>query len=67
MRSLWSKKEIEILKELWGKVPIEDLCKILMSRSECAIRRQARTLKLLHYEPAIDLEYYEELMRLKKG
>jgi hypothetical protein len=57
----WSDEELQILRDLWGKEPIEDIQKVLKSRTRSAIEKKAWALNLPHYTAEIDYEYLKKL------
>lgn len=63
----WSKEEIKILRKLYGKVPIQELRKVLKDRSVHSIQKKASTLNL-HYPTGgeIDYEYLKKLTEIIK-
>ena len=67
MHRLWTKQEIEILKNLWEKVSLEDIAKVLIERSERAIYDKALKIGLPPAQAEIDLDYYRKLLEMKKG
>jgi len=64
----WSKEEVEILRELYGKVPNAEIAKVLTNRSGTSILKKANTLGL-HYPRGgeIDYEYLKRLNKIVKG
>jgi len=59
----WTKEEDEILKKLFGKVPDEEILKVLRRRTRFAIIRRAKTLGL-NRPIEIDMEYFKKLCEL---
>jgi len=62
---LWTKEEEDILRKLYGKVPIEEIMKVLKDRTYHAIMKKASYLGLkFHFKSNIDYEYLNKLMKL---
>lgn len=69
MRKLWTEDEIAVLRELWGKVSKEELCKLFgRKRSFHSIICKANEVGLpsLHAKSYVDAEYVAELRRRLK-
>ena len=68
MANKWTQPEIVILKQLWGKTPIEDITVVLKSRTDVAIRHKANALNLgASWAPEIDYDYLKKLSQVTKG
>ena len=67
MTFTWSEKELEILKKMWRKFSIEEICEVLKSRTFIAVRHKANSIGLPTFEPEIDLEQYAKMMEVKEG
>jgi len=64
MKIRWTEKEDEILRQLWGKVLIDEIMKVLTQRTKPAVQQRATGLKLGEAkteEPTIDFEYLKKL------
>ena len=69
----WIKEEETILKRLWDipEVSLEEMTKVLKTRSVDAIKMKAKSLGLplisARQTPELDLEYYRKLMEVVEG
>lgn len=69
----WTEEEREILKKLWSnpEIMIDDMPKVLVSRSKQGIIHQAQRLGLIaisqRTKPKIDFEYLKKLMEVIEG
>lgn len=69
----WIEEEIKTLNEMWENLDIglDDMIKVLKTRTPDAIRRKAAELKLPpiseREKPKIDQEYYRKLMEVVEG
>ena len=63
---LWTEKEVEILKRLYpAGVPLEEIAKVLKSRTLAAIQNKAQQLGLKRKTGGeIDEEYYNKLVEV---
>jgi len=59
----WTKEEDEVLKKLFGKVPDEEILKVLKRRTKEGMTRRAKTLGLSR-PLEIDMEYFKKLCEL---
>jgi len=63
----WSKEEEEIIKKLYGKVPVSEIIKVLKSRTQDAITHKAAKLGLKKKVGGeIDYEYLKKLVTIIK-
>lgn len=61
IRKKWSESEINIVKENYSKIPLDDLCVLLPNRNKNMIKNQAKTLKLTSYNRNQQLWKKEEI------
>mgnify|MGYP000229835438 CR=1 FL=1 len=62
----WSKREIEVLKKYYGKIPTRDLARIL-GRSIDAVSHKAGALGLRFPEGSVDEELLKKLLEVREG
>lgn len=60
-RKRWSEKEINILKENYPKIPLDDVCKLLPGRSKSTISNKARYLGMKSYSRNIQIWKDDEI------
>ncbi|RLI87770.1 MAG: hypothetical protein DRP01_01175 [Archaeoglobales archaeon] len=62
----WSEREIEVLKEYYGRIPTRDLARIL-SRTVDAVKQKANTLGLRFPEGSVDEELLKKILEVREG
>jgi len=62
----WSEREIEVLKEYYGKIPTRDLARVLR-RSVDAIQCKASALGLRFPEGSVDEELLKKILEVREG
>ena len=62
----WSKREIEVLKKYYGRIPTKDLAKIF-GRTIDAVQHKASALGLRFPEGSVDEELLRKLLEVREG
>lgn len=63
---MWKTQEVEILKKMAaGGCGVEDIAKVLKSRTPAAIKRKAEisSIHILHDEPQIDFDAFKKFIK----
>jgi len=61
----WSDEEIEVLRKYYGKIPTNDLARVL-NRTPEAVRAQASRLGIRFPEQSPDYETLKEILNMRK-
>jgi len=66
LKRRWSEREIEVLKEYYGRIPTRDLARIF-NRTVDAVKQQASRLGLRFPEGSVDEELLRKILEVREG